>query len=264
MLAELFKAIVAHCTDQTKVAPVVIPCASSKREIAVYNPATKEIDIVQRERANARHELLTIEALITFVQSQSFKRTYVWVGNDRVTVELNQHSEADILTHNLKPTPLFEQLQALAEYSGLTQAEAVKLLRVWLRQFDTGAAALAAVRSLKLTRGESIESDLSHDTARIGKSILQSAAGGAKLPEFIDVKTAVFETNNDENAVNIRVWVSIDFESARIVFEPDAQDMQNAIDNARFWLVEELRGEFKDSEGCGVTVLEGVYRVEPS
>lgn len=262
MLAELFKAIVAHCTDQSKIAPVVIPCASSKREIAVYNPATKEINIVHRERANARHELLTIEALITFVQSQSFKKPYVWVGNDRVTVELNQHSEADILTHNLKPKPLFEQLQALAEDSALTQAEAIKLLRVWLRHFDTGAAALAAVRSLKLTRGETLESDLSHDTARIGKSILQSAAGGAKLPEFIDVQTSVFETkNNSENAVTIRVWISIDFESARIVFEPDAQHMQNAIDHARFRLVEELRGEFDES---AVTVLEGVYRVEPS
>lgn len=260
MLAELFKSIVAHCTDQTKVVPVVIPCASSKREIAVYNPATKEIETVHRERANARHELLTIEALITFVHSQSFKKTYVWVGNDRVTVELNQHSEADILTHNLKPTPLFEQLQALAEDSALTQAEAIKVLRVWLREFDNGAAALAAVRSLKLTRGESIESDLTHDTARIGKSILQSAAGGAKLPEFIDVQTPVFQTNSAD-AVSIRVWVSIDFESARIVFEPDAQDMQRAIDAARLGLVEELRGEFDES---AVTVLEGVYRVEPS
>lgn len=260
MLAELFKAVVAHCTDQTKVVPVVIPCASSKREIAVYNPATKEIETVHRERANARHELLTIEALITFVHSQSFKKTYVWVGNDRVTVELNQHSEADILTHNLKPTPLFEQLQALAEDSALTQAEAIKVLRVWLREFDNGAAALTAVRSLKLTRGESIESDLTHDTARIGKSILQSAAGGAKLPEFIDVQTPVFQTNSAD-AVSIRVWVSIDFESARIVFEPDAQDMQRAIDAARLGLVEELRGEFDES---AVTVLEGVYRAEPS
>lgn len=260
MLAELFKAIVAHCTDQSKVVPVVIPVASSKREIAVYNPATKEIETVHRERANARHELLTIEALITFVHSQSFKKTYVWVGSDRVTVELDQHSDADILTHFIKPTPLFKQLQTLAKDSALTQAAAIVVLRVWLREFDNGAAALTAVRSLKLTRGESIESDLSHDTARIGKSLLQSAAGGAKLPEFIDVQTPVFQTNSG-TPQSIRVWLSIEFETARLVFMPDAQDMQKAVDNARFELVEELKGEFDEP---AVTVLEGVYCVEPS
>lgn len=260
MLAEFFKTLVAYFTDQTKVGPVVIPVAESKRHIAYYNPATKEIKTVVRDRANARHELLTIEALVAFVQGAANVRSFIWVGNEKITVELDQHSEADILTHKLRLAPLFEQLQRLANNPSLTQAEAVQLLRVWLREFDNGAAALAAVRSLKLTRGETVEADLHHDTARIGKSILQSAAGGAKLPEFIDVPTLVFQTN-EATAQCIRVWLQIEFETSRLVFLPDAQDMQKAIDNARIELIEELKGEFDDSR---VTVLEGVYRVEPS
>jgi hypothetical protein len=258
MLMDFFKTFVAHCTDQSKVVPSRLPFSGSEREILYWNPDAKEVCAIAVERKDKAHRFLSLESLILFINTTEHEnRAIIWVGDDAITLELNEHSEADLLTYGLRFTELFRQIKALVDNPRRAQAEAVKLFRQWFAEFDPGAQALTAVRSLKLSRSSESESTIAHDMSRIGKSLIQSAAGGEALPEFIEIQTPVFD-HDDADPESIKLWISIDFERNALLIEPDAQQYAAALIQARRALVEHLTSVV---DADTVLVVEGNYEI---
>lgn len=259
MLKEFFQSVTDFCTSQKAFAPVVLPVSRSKRVTMYWDPAEGEVKEVAHDRPDNRHELLSVESVVEYVQrSAGGGMTNVWVGDNSIVVECRENSPGDVLTMKLVFSPLFSLLQRLHKSPKVSQAEAIKLLRQQLAEFDPTHSALAAARSLKLTTGEEFDSDKSHVVDRLGKSIMKRASGAAELPEFIDVKTPVYLKGGQMGYV-VRVWLSVDFDSpGHFRFEPDESHLENAIIAERLELVQLFRANLS----VNVNVYEGRYNVE--
>ena len=263
MLKELFESLKSFATDQAKVIPVVLDGVSpSKRSKLVWNPAQQDIERIDRDRPDNQHVFGGVDSLVDYINNQQDKshRTNVWVGENRITVEVVENGPGDILTMPLKFHPLFAKLKSWGKKASIPQAEAVKLLRQHLAPFDPNSAALTACRNLKIATTDNFESEQSHAAARMGKSVMQAAAGAGELPEYLDVRTTVYLKAGSVTVRTIRVWLSIDFATrGNILFEPDEAQMDEACLLERLEIIGAIQAELdKERDVC---VYDGEYSV---
>jgi hypothetical protein len=264
MLKELFESVKTFCTDQAKVSPVIMEGLSpSKRKKLVWNPESRTIDEIERDRPDNAHKLLSLDSVIDYVKTACLRadcetRTNIWIGPQRITVECTENEPGDIVSMDLTYSPLFRLLTTLRASPSKPQAEAVKLLRQQLSPFDGGAKALTAARNLKISTGTDYESEQSHVAGRIGKSVMQSAAGAAELPEYIDVKTPVYLKTGASSRL-VRLWLAIDFaKQGHIMLEPDDAQMEEAMLLERAEILGYLSAALSD---VAVAIYEGEYCV---
>lgn len=261
MLKDLFVSLKEHLTDQAKVLPVPIEGLSpSKRKKLVWNPESKKLETIERDRPDNKHVFGGVDSVVGYINNQKEKhRTNVWVGAESVTIEVKENDPKDILKMPLKYHPFFAKLKSFGTKASIPQAEAIKLLRQQFSSFDPKSAALTAVRNLKISTNDNFESDQSHVAARLGKSVVQAAAGAGDLPEFLDIKTLVYLKGGSVATKLIRVWLSIDFSNrGHIVFEPDQAQMEEAALVERLEIMAAIEEGIKDRE---VAIYDGEYSV---
>lgn len=260
MLKELFDTIVEHCTKNAMIQPKPLdPSLQVKKDVVLYwNPESGKVDSVDKSLTDARHNLLSLESLISYTESHS-EDTNVWVGDSSVVVEVVEHSERDVVRMQLNYTPLFNRLRTLRGNPSVLQADAIRLLRQDFAPFDVSQKALTVARNLKIATVEDYESEQTNTTARLGKSVVSTASGATDLPEYLDVKTQVY-LSSGVVAYPIRVWMSVDTNKRGVLlFEPDAAAMEEAQLLARSEIFGSLVTAFKDNNQ--VRVYEGEYCV---
>jgi hypothetical protein len=257
MLKEIFEAARDFFEQHREQTPTRIEFLDEKRTRFYWNPETKRVESKVCSRPDAKHKLLTIASVIDYVEGRNHSTT-IWVGKKAITVELIENEPGDILTLDLSTTTLFQRLESLVVRPSITQADAIRLLRQQLSPSDPGSRALTAARSMKLSRSTETESEQTHVTDRIGKSIRQVASGAGELPEYLDVPVTVYEASQQQNLCTVRVWLSVDFKNEGcFLFEPDADQMEQATKAEREAMIEQLRmlpAEY-------VSIYEGVYCV---
>jgi hypothetical protein len=250
-----------HLTDQAKVVPTIIEGVSpSSRKKYVWDPAELKMVLLERDPPELRHVLHSVHSLIAWINNQSHSaRTHVWVGEAAITVECIEGEPQDILTLPMKHNPLFALLKRMGESCSYPQHEAVKLLRQQFSPFDTAGKTLTAIRNLKISTTDNFEAETSNVTAKLGRSVVQQAAGAGDLPEYIDVKTTVYHASQAE-VQTIRVWTSLDFvKRGNIIFEPDTAKMEEAALNERLEIIEQIITGVDTERDC--KVYEGEYKV---
>lgn len=257
-MKEVFEWIKNRFTDEARVVPCVIEGISpSKRKKLVWHPQKKDLIELERERPDNNHKLLSIEAVIQYVQKHPAK-TNVWVGPDKITVECVENDPKDFAFHPFVFSPLFKVLQELLNRPSVSQAEGIKLLRQQFSPFDPGAKALNVARNLKIATVEDYESEQSNITARLGKSVMASASGATELPEYLNVKTQVY-LKGGATGYAVRVWMSVDLlKRGNLIFEPDKAQMEEAMLLERTEIVGILTDALK---GTDVSIYEGEYCV---
>lgn len=257
MLKEIFDTVKQFFDAHREETPTRLEFLDQKRVRCFWNPETRKVESVDCLRPDAKHKLLTIASLIDYVEGRNHS-TNVWVGRKVITVELIENEPGDILTLDLSTTSLFQKLEALVTRPSITQGDAIRLLRQQFSESDPGARALTAARSMKLSRSTETESEQTHVTDRIGKSIRQVASGAGELPEYLDVPVTVYEASQTDTRSFVRVWLSVDFKNEGcFLFEPDADQMELAIKTEREAMIAQLRtlpAEY-------VSIYEGVYYV---
>lgn len=262
MIEKTFAWLRDHFTDQSKISPhVVESLAPAKRSKYIWNPVSKELTRIDRDRPDNAHVLYGVDSLIQYINNlQSDARTNVWVGSDQITVEVIEDSPKDVLTMPFKFHPTFAKLRELAAKPSIPQSEAIKLLRQQFSDFDIGSKAITAVRNLKITKQDEFNTDQSHTASRLGKSLVQTAMGAETLPESLTIKTPVFLKTGNVQIRSIRVWLSIDFErSGNVKFEPDEAEMEDATILEKI----ELIGIISDGvQQHNLAVYDGEYKVE--
>jgi hypothetical protein len=259
MFSDLFKVLRDHFTDQSKLVPVELKLGHSKREKLWYDMRTGEMELVHVERPDNAHVLQSLEAFCQYVfdHSAADSVSIVWVGNNKATFEVIENDPKDFASIQFLYAPLFCKLQELAKVPSIPQAEAIRLLRQQFAPFDVGSKALTIARNLRIATSEEYESEQTNITARIGKSVMASAAGATDLPEFLTVTTPVYLTRPDV-VFPVRVWLSVDTsKKGNLVFEPDGTELNQAIESSRQETQQFMRAKF----GEFVRVYEGEYRV---
>jgi hypothetical protein len=249
-----------HFTDQARVVPTVIEGLSpSKRKKYLWHPAKEDLILMEKERPDNNHVFHSVSSLIKWINSQSeIHRTNVWVGENSITVECVEDDPKDILSLPLKHHPLYALLKRMGESWSSPQHEAIKLLRQQFAQFDAGKT-LNAIRNLKISTTDNYEAEASNVTAKLGRSVVQQAAGAGELPEYLDIKTPVYYVG-DCDPQPIRVWTSIDFvKRGNIVFEPDTAAMEEACLRERIAIVAQITEGTESDRECHV--YEGEYKV---
>jgi hypothetical protein len=250
-----------HFTDQARVIPTIIEGISpSKRKKYVWDPAKEELVLMERDRPDNNHVLTSVSSLIAWINNQSDEhRTNVWVGDTCVTVECIENDPKDILTLPLRFHPLYTLLKQMGESWSATQQMSIKLLRQQFAPFDPAGKTLNAIRNLKISTTDNYEAEASNVTAKLGRSVVQQAAGAGELPEYLDIKTPVYYVG-DCDPQPIRVWTSIDFvKRGNIVFEPDTAAMEEACLRERIAIVAQITEGTESDRECHV--YEGEYKV---
>lgn len=251
-----------YFTDQAKVTPQVLESFKpGKRKRLLWDPSAKKLTTLEMDRPDNTHVLHGVDSLIAYVNNlKSEARTNIWVGVERVTVEVVENDPKDVLTMPFRFHPTFETLRELVIHASLPQQEAIKLLRQRFAEFDPGATALTAIRNLKISTQDDFTTEQGHTAARLGKSLVQEAVGAGNLPESIEIRTPVFIKTGTVDVRTIRVWLSIDFANRGYVkFEPDEAQMEDAIIREKM----ELIGIIVDgTQGRPVAVYDGEYGVQ--
>lgn len=261
ILSDGFEWLREFFTDQSEVMPKVIDGISpGSRKKLLWHPAKKEIVQLERDLPELRHVLQSIHSVIQWINNQDHKeRTNVWVSESAITVECMEDQPYDILTLPMKHNPLFALLKRMGESYSYPQHEAVKLLRQQFAPFDTAGKTLTAVRNLKISTTDNFEAESSNVTAKLGRSVVQQAAGAGELPEYIDVKTTVYHASQAE-VQTIRVWTSLDFvKRGNIIFEPDTAKMEEAALIERLAIIQQIIDGVDGERDC--KVYEGEYKV---
>lgn len=265
MIKEFFESVRTFCTDQSAVVPKLLAdFRSDHRTLWYWNPQDKTVNSLEVSPPDKRHKLLTTMDVVAYVNrlivtaDVTHVSPVIWVGNGKITIETTEGEHRDLLSMEFKKSPLFTLLERLHAKPSVSQQDAIRLLRQQFAAFDSGAKALTAARSLRITKLDAIESDQSHLANRIGKSIQQDAAGAGELPEYLDVSVAVFLGSNTPKAT-IRVWLSIDFSNPGCLrFEPDETALEAAILDERAAIAEELQSGI---DNALVAIYEGEYCV---
>jgi hypothetical protein len=257
MLEELFTALKTHLTDQAKLVPTRLKWNLGDRHVRYWDPIAKEVIAEPIERDGNRHVIKSLESLIEYVNStkRGDGRRIVWVGESSITCEMDEGDGLDIVTMPLVYSPLWLLLDKLRNNPVVSQADAIRYMRQHFSDASGALAALTAVRSLRLQRTEGFESEQTHDTSRIGKSVVQEAAGASQLPESITVSVPVFHSDH-LHTFSVRVWLSIDFEGRKLLFDPDEIQFEKARTDSRLALVERLVNDMPEA-----AIYEGEYRV---
>ena len=261
MIKEALAWLKEHLTDQAKVVPTIIEGVSpGPRKKWVWDPAEHKMVLLERDPPELRHVLQSIHSVIQWINNQDHKeRTNVWVSESAITVECMEDQPYDILTLPMKHNPLFALLKRMGESYSFPQHEAVKLLRQQFAPFDTAGKTLTAVRNLKISTTDNFEAESSNVTAKLGRSVVQQAAGAGELPEYIDVKTTVYHASQAE-VQTIRVWTSLDFvKRGNIIFEPDTAKMEEAALIERLAIIHQIIDGVDGERDC--KVYEGEYKV---
>lgn len=260
MIKEALAWLKEHLTDQAKVLPKRLDDVFvSSRSTYVWDPAAQKMELIERAPPELRHVLHSVHSLIAWINNQSHtERTHVWVGEASITVECMEGRVEGILTLPMKHNPLYALLKRMGESCSYPQHEAVKLLRQQFSPFDTAGKTLTAIRNLKIATTDSYEAETSNVTAKLGRSVVQQAAGAGDLPEYIDVKTTVYHASQAE-VQTIRVWTSLDFvKRGNIIFEPDTAKMEEAALNERLAIIEQIIEGVDTERDC--KVYEGEYK----
>jgi hypothetical protein len=261
MIKEALAWLKDHFTDQSKVVPSIVEGVSpGSRKKWLWHPEKKDLVLMERDLPELRHVIHSVHSLVQWINNQDHKeRTHVWVGESAITVECIEDQPYNILTLPMKHNPLFALLKRMGESCSYPQHEAVKLLRQQFAQFDTAGKTLTAVRNLKISTTDNYEAETSNVTAKLGRSVVQQAAGAGDLPEYIDVKTTVYHASQAE-VQTIRVWTSLDFvKRGNIIFEPDTAVMEEAALNERLAIIAQIIEGVDTERDC--KVYEGEYRV---
>jgi hypothetical protein len=251
-------------TDQSKMAPVELEFAREKRVKRYWDPATRKVVEINRERPDNAHEFLSLDSLANYVLgiaedgSRTNHPVNVWVGDNEVTVECLENDPKDIVCLRFEHTPLFKLLLDLVKRPSLPQQQAIKLLRQQFAPFDVGQKAITTARSLKIHTTDDDERDHSALAARVGKSVVQQAVGAEHLPDRLVVLTPVFTTSSDQCTVD--VFLSVDFANRGcILFEPNEQQLHDAVAAERLSTFNHLSKLCEDTEN--VHIYEGKYHV---
>lgn len=262
MLKEFFESVKGFCTDQARVHPSQLPFSRSKRVKTYWDPSKETVEEITLEREDTRHRLLSIDSIVDFVKAHEVDTvTNIWIGANLITIEVEENDSTDNVSMTLQYSPLFGKLLDLSKKSSIPQSDAIRLLRQQFSMFDVGAKALTAVRALKLSQTNSVESEESHISSRLGKSIMQNAAGAGELPEYIDVISQVY-LRGGKVGYPVRVWLSIDFRQVgNILFEPDATQLEEAMIAERLEILAHLNESLEVQE---VKIYEGEYCVVAS
>lgn len=261
MLKEFFDRLVSFCTDQAKVVPSQLTWAPDSRTVLYWDPAQKKVVTMARNVPWNRHKFLGVEDVIAYLRKLSTAvgcNPIAWVGAECIVIEANESDHTDILSMPLRFSPLWSLLKELAQKPSVPQERAIRIVRQDLSEWDIGSAALTAVRNLKIARSGEEVSEQSHVSHRLGKSVMQDAAGASQLPEYLDIQATVWTATNS-TPLTVRVWLSIDFsQPGNIRFEPDLTAMEFAVSHQREELTSFLRVALAD---CDVQVYQGEYGV---
>lgn len=262
MLKEFFDRVVELCTDQAQVTATPVSLGVLKRSKTYWDPSKKVLIETALERPDNRHTLLNVASVIQYVRNlidHSTGHANIWVGPESVTIECNENDPKDIVRMHLKLTPLMQLLERLKGKPSVQQTEAIRLLRQQFATVDVNKQALTAARSLKLSSSTDAETEQTHISDRIGKSIRKEASGAGQLPEYLDVPVTAYLSSLLKDMHTVRVWLSIDFKNeGNILFEPDATQMDDAMVAERVATCEQLNAELPAGD---VSVYEGEYFV---
>lgn len=268
MLAEFVEYLFELFKDQKAVelgatpAPLPADLQTDKRLKRFWDPHAKVIGDFAVAPPDRRHTVNTLNALIDFVSywrdADSDKAITIWVGASKIVAVLNDEDRRDLVTLPLVKTPLWLLLDRLVAKPLQTQAEAIRLLRQDLHEFDPGEKALLSSRNMKLTRTENNESTTNPGNSRMSRSILQEAAGAKDFPETLKVSAwpylGVIPTKDGTpyEGYALLLWLEIDFDNMGIRFEPEASAMVDAINREQLRLVEQLEESTGDIDGVHV------------
>lgn len=257
MLAELLNTLKRHFTDQAVLVPTRMQWKIGPRRFLYWDPEQRAVIEQAVERPGYRHELRSLMSLIDYAKEtqKGSGRRILWVGETTITCEMSEGDELDIVHLNLAYSPLWLLILQLHKSPSVSQPEAIRLMRQYFANASGALNALTAIRSLRLQRTEDFESDQKHDASRIGKSIVQQATGAGELPEYIELPVNVFR--DVESDFVVRIWLSIDFDNRKILFDPDDSMIEEARISARSALIVELVERTEER----VAIYEGEYRV---
>lgn len=267
MLDKLFQELVQHFTKQENVGPTRLPWTTDSKTVLFWDPNQKDVRQTSLTPPDTRHKLLTVNDVIALAM-QLDKKTeefqVIWVSDDKIVLEYSTGSDGNLAVMDLKKTPFYEKLEELEEDPSLSQFDAIRFVRQFLHDFAGGDVALNQIRNLRITKKEEFESKQAPTTNRLSKSVQQDAAGAGELPEYIDAEVLVFE-GTDPVSIDlyeipvIRLWLSIDFETGNILFEPDVFSLRHAINAERTRIKTRIATALKETE---TLVYEGEYQLK--
>jgi hypothetical protein len=258
MLKEFFQVLSEHFTKREMVAPTKLDFRTHPREILFWDPEKKSVVPLTVAPPDNRHTLFSLDDIVAYVQHLSDTGKVIWVSDEKISIECEESFHRDILSMDLIPAPLFHKVKKLASSPSMLQEDAIRFVRQDLQGFPGGTKVLTAVRSLRMTKVDDMESSQSHVSNRLSKSIQQDAAGAGDLPEYLDITIPVY-TGITKRTYPIRIWISIDFKKPGcILFEPDTTAIEEAIIAERAGIAAQLREALTETN-C--FVFEGSYRV---
>lgn len=259
MLKDFFESVKQFCTDQSRVVPQLLGFKGDHRKLLYWNPALKEVEEIDVSPPDNKHKLHTVANVVQYIKHVAgTHKPIVWVGNEAVTIEVDESVHRNVLTMPLVKTPRFALLEKLNGTPSVPQDVAIRLLRQDFAGFDIGSKALTGARNMRTQKVEDMHSEQSHVASRVGKSIQQDAVGGQLLPEYLEITTSVYVGNSADDKI-IQLWLSYDHNKpGNLRFEPDATAMMEAVEWERSEIAAELR---RDLDGTDVKVFEGEYFV---
>jgi hypothetical protein len=258
MLKDLVVFLRQHLTEQEKILPVRLDWAPRiRKKVAFWDPAVKQVDFLDAGEPCLRHKVRNLSSLIAYLnasQKPDSGRRIVWFGEKKIVADMDECDGCDVLEMELRYTQTWIALETLARVPSVTQQEAIRLLKQRFSGHGTALQALTACQSLRLKKTEDFDSDQSHDMSRVGKSIAKEAVGANSLPEYVTVECSVFDDGSMKSFV--KIWLSIDFENNKLLFEPDMESMEKAKKDARAEYLSSMSDELKNA-----SVYEGEYCV---
>jgi len=180
------------------------------------------------------HRLADLAAVLHFcrLHSKPDKQMVVWVGEQAVTVVLDDATRRDVAVCLLPETPeimLLSQLGANPDAPAwANQKDFVRLLRVKLsRAFAHDPELWLKFKNVAAATNRQTTGALEHGSAAMSRAVQAQITGAASLPESVTAKTRVFDIRQTSE-LEIACHVEIDPEEMRFALTPRAGALAEA------------------------------------
>ncbi len=255
MIAEAIKAFVELARSGMAIQRFDVDDPRKSHFYTNGNPLLIDLPIPPRD-----HTVATLEEIIRLATRFSGPAggcsPVVWYNEEAVTLVLDDNGHRlETVGFPLTYHPTWELLRQFATTKAKHDHKSfIRLLRIDLDTALAPSALLEIVRKVKFENGTITDADRQRTRESIGKSIVASVSTEREIPDFVVVKTAVYQDSGEDAIYGVTCAVEVDSLEGWFRLVPMPGELirvqQRATDSIGVRLREGLPEDVPEYRGC--------------
>lgn len=144
------------------------------------------------------HIVDSVDDLISAASLWNAKPT-IWIAPEAVVLVTDDADRRDRVTLPLVKSHQFSTLLSLQKNGGMDQSQFIRLLKVDLAGAVGRQDLITAVRKIKWRAGASGESNITHGSESLGRTIENEVSGAGAIPEDVVVNCPVYQNPGERD-----------------------------------------------------------------